>query len=267
MLRSIYPWMAFACAVVACSSAAAQVVSLPGLSAPSAPQPQRAAEVLELDDDDRTVREKVKRRISVDWVQIKLQHAVDDLRRELGVDMQLDPEGLEEADVVKDQEIESLSCRDRRGDQVMRLLLQPLHMSYVVRNGAVLITSEEKASEILTTRAYNVRDLVEPWPPRDMRPVGRGGPLPVPAGTKILWTKASPQRGLDVDADTLIDLITTTVTPDGWSDNGGNGTISFFRGLLIISQTDDVHSDVDGLLRQIRAGERSQPGDVIQLPD
>lgn len=262
MLRSLYPLVACVCAAV-CSSAAAQVVSLPGLPAASAPQQRRAPEVLGIDEDDQAVREKLKQRINIDWVQIKLHHAVDSLRRELGVDMQLDPEGLEEASVAKDQEIDSLSCRDRRGDQVLRLLLGPLHMSYVVKNGVVMLTSEEKASEQLTTRAYNVRDLLEPWPPRGKT---AGGPLPVPEGTKVVWTKGSLYQYYSA-ADEVIDLITSTVSPDTWTDNGGQGSISIFRGLLIVSQTEDVHSDIELLLRQIRAGEKSQPGDVVLLPN
>jgi hypothetical protein len=257
---------ALLCALGIVSPASAQVVSLPGLSAPIAPQAQRAPQVLEMDEDAGAVREKLKRRINVDWTQVKLQHAVDNLRRELGVDMQLDPEGLEEAGVDKEQEIESLSCRDRRGDQVLRLLLSPLHMSYVIQSGVVMLTSEEKAAEQLTTRAYNVRDLLEPWSPKRNQDVGTH-PLPVPEGTKVVWSKKGLYARSEYyeAANEVIDLITTHILPDSWSDNGGSGSINIYRGLLIVSQTEEVHGDLEMLLRQIRAGEHSQPGDVIQL--
>lgn len=266
MLRSFCPSLALLCALLCVSPASAQVVSLPGLSAASTPQPQRAPQVLELDEDASAAREKLKRRINVDWMQIKLEQAVDNLRRELGVDMQLDLEGLEEAGVTKEQEIESLSCRDRRGDQVLRLLLSPLHMSYVIQSGVVMLTSEEKAAEQLTTRAYNVRDLLEPWSPKANQSTG-ASPLPVPEGTKVVWSKkgAYARSQYQEAAYEVMELIITHILPDSWSDNGGSGSIDFYRGLLIVSQTEDVHSDLEMLLRQIRAGERSQPGDVIQL--
>lgn len=267
MLRSFLCFAVIGCALGCVSSARAQVISsLPGLSV-TKPPPDKTLQVLGIDEDDQAVREKLKRRINIDWIQIKLHHAVDSLRQELGIDMQLDPEGLEEADVVKDQEIESLLCRDRRGDQVLRLLLEPLHLAYVVKNGVVVLTSEEKAAEQLTTRAYNVRDLLEPWPPRSK--AASGGPLPVPEGTKVVWTKGSSQSLFEYygAANEVMELITSSISPDAWTDNGGSGSISIFRGLLIISQTEDVHSDVESLLRQIRAGERSQPGDVIHLPN
>jgi hypothetical protein len=250
------------------SPALAQVTAtLPGL--PTVAEPPRAAQVVGVSDGDEAIREKLKRKISVDWIQVKLNHAVDELRRELDMDIQLDPEGLEEASVVKDQEIEQLACRNGRGDQVLRLLLEPLHMTYIVRHGVVMLTSEEKASEQLSSRAYNVRDLLEPWPARNTRAAVAAGPLPVPQGTQVVWSKGDARSRAEYHqaAYEIIDLITSMVAPDSWSDNGGAGSISMYRGLLVVSQTEDVHSDVDLLLRQLRAGEKSQPGDVIQFPE
>lgn len=267
MLRSFRSLVVSLCALATIfSSASAQVVGLPGLSASAAPQAQREPQVLELDDDARATREKLKRRINVDWAQIKLQHAVDNLRQELGVDVQLDPEGLEEAGVDKEREIESLACHDRRGDQVLRLLLEPLHMSYVIKNGAVMLTSEEKAGEQLTTRAYNVRDLLEPWSPKRNQAAG-AGPLPVPSGTKVVWSEKGAYARTEYQeaAYEVMDLVTSHVAPDSWADNGGSGSMSIYRGLLIVSQTEGVHGEVEMLLRQLREGEQSRPGDIIQL--
>ena len=57
------------------------------------------------------------------------------------------------------------------------------------------------------------------------------------------------------DFDTLIDLVTSTIQPDTWTDNGGQGSISGFpRGsLLVVSQTDDIHEDLQQLLNMLRA--------------
>jgi hypothetical protein len=133
----------------------------------------------------------------------------------------------------------------------------------------VVLTSEEKASEQLTTRAYNVRDLLEPWSLAGKRVVGGAGPLPVPEGTKVVWSKKgwSARDEYYEAAHEIIDLVTSTVAPDTWTDNGGPGSISIYRGLLVVNQTEDIHNDVELLLRQIRAAERSQPGDVIRLPN
>lgn len=188
------------------------------------------------------------------------------LQRELDVQIRLDPEGLDEAGVEEEQEVNAV-FRDRRGDQLLNLLLEPLHLTYVIKDGVISITSEEKAGEQLITRAYNVRDLLEPWPPKDKR--GAASPLPIPEGTQVVWSAkgAAVARAQYYDAiDELLDLISSTVVPDSWTDNGGSGSMSIFRGLLIVSQTERTHEEVELLLRQIRAGDHSQPGDVIQLP-
>jgi len=56
------------------------------------------------------------------------------------------------------------------------------------------------------------------------------------------------------DADELIDLITTTVSPDHWNVNGGPGSIAFFRPslALVVRATGEVHSNLGGLLGGLR---------------
>lgn len=56
------------------------------------------------------------------------------------------------------------------------------------------------------------------------------------------------------DFDTLIDLITTTIAPDSWDEVGGPGAVeSFPTNLsLVVSQTQDVHEQIEDLLEQLR---------------
>jgi hypothetical protein len=55
----------------------------------------------------------------------------------------------------------------------------------------------------------------------------------------------------------LIDTITITVKPQSWDYVGGPGSISPIGGMLIISQTQEVHREVEVLLENLRA---SNPG-------
>jgi hypothetical protein len=55
------------------------------------------------------------------------------------------------------------------------------------------------------------------------------------------------------DGDELIDLIVMSINPDSWEDMGGPGTISVFRGKLVVAQTTATHRKIDALLRQLRA--------------
>ena len=56
--------------------------------------------------------------------------------------------------------------------------------------------------------------------------------------------------GSQADFDTLIELITSTVRPQTWSEMGGPGTITGFDTnlSLVISQTQEVHEEIADLL-------------------
>ncbi len=60
--------------------------------------------------------------------------------------------------------------------------------------------------------------------------------------------------GTDADFDTLIDLITQTVSPATWDHNGGKGNIaaSPTNLSLVVSQTQEVHEEIVDLLEQLR---------------
>jgi len=51
----------------------------------------------------------------------------------------------------------------------------------------------------------------------------------------------------------LVDLIQTTVAPDSWEENGGPGSIRFFRTnySVIIRQTAENHEEIADMLRQL----------------
>ena len=52
----------------------------------------------------------------------------------------------------------------------------------------------------------------------------------------------------------LINLIVTTIAPDSWRQNGGNGSVSFYarNPALVIRQTGEVHGEMADLLRALR---------------
>ena len=60
--------------------------------------------------------------------------------------------------------------------------------------------------------------------------------------------------GVEPDFDTLIELITTTVSPQSWDEVGGPGSISGFDTnlSLVVSQTQEVHEQIADLLEQLR---------------
>ena len=68
------------------------------------------------------------------------------------------------------------------------------------------------------------------------------------------------------DADNLIEVITTTVNPDTWDEVGGPGTIAEYKGLLLVTQTGDIHHEVERLLNMLHqaAGIKEQRVKVVE---
>lgn len=125
---------------------------------------------------------------------------------------------------------------------------------------------EDEVAE-LVTQVYNVAHLVIAPPPypfdftripnldpvnRDGR-IGRGGGFGGGGfgggGFFQVRDSGAGQSGRTTPAiKDLIELITTSITPDTWDEVGGHGTVSEFGNKLIVSQTPQVHAQITELL-------------------
>jgi hypothetical protein len=68
---------------------------------------------------------------------------------------------------------------------------------------------------------------------------GGGGPSP-------------PRTDEEIRAERLMHLITTAVKPDSWQDMGGFGTISEYKGLIVINHNARTHKEVENVLKMLR---------------
>lgn len=70
--------------------------------------------------------------------------------------------------------------------------------------------------------------------------------------------EVSPMQRQDelaqVGGEQLVEVIQKTIRPDSWEENGGRGTIYYWNNhrVLIIRQTQEVHGEVGGVMRQLR---------------
>jgi hypothetical protein len=64
----------------------------------------------------------------------------------------------------------------------------------------------------------------------------------------------SPTKPASVDFVPLVELITSTVSPESWRTNGGPGTIEIFETnrSLVVWQRRDNHDRLERLLKQLR---------------
>ncbi len=61
-----------------------------------------------------------------------------------------------------------------------------------------------------------------------------------------------PQTEEEIRAERLMHLITTAVKPDSWEDMGGFGTISEYKGLIVINHNARTHKEVENVLKMLR---------------
>jgi general secretion pathway protein D len=118
---------------------------------------------------NRTEREieidkKLKTSVSLDFTKAPLSKVVDYLGKIAEINMYLDPKGLAEEGVTTDTEVTIEVRHEIMLKSALNLILQPLHLSYVVKDEVLKITSEQGCDNEVYTRTYNVADLVIPIP-------------------------------------------------------------------------------------------------------
>ena len=81
-----------------------------------------------------------------------------------GVNLHLDRKGLAEEGVPPDTPVTIDLTRKSRSNSALNLILEPLHLSYVIKDEVLKITSEQLRDGEVYTVTYNVADLVIPIP-------------------------------------------------------------------------------------------------------
>ncbi|HEY2838853.1 MAG TPA: hypothetical protein VGJ26_06880 [Pirellulales bacterium] len=208
-------------------------------------------------EEEKILRMITNGTISVDFDDTPLTDVVDYLEEKLEIAVELDKSALEDAGVDHATPI-SIRSKELPLRSVLRRLL-PTELTFYVDDDALVITSKEKAENIMPTRTYPVGDLVtnvvappaanalppdlfeEPAKPKAG---GMGGGAPKRATAPIPENYAR-----------LVQAITSTITPDNWADVGGAAAIVVVPEAksLVISQSHARHDDIVRLLRALRA--------------
>jgi hypothetical protein len=124
---------------------------------PSAPTRQVDDPTPEL---EAKIRQELRKPTKMDFTETPLQDLVQYLKDLHHVEIQLDSKALEDKSIGSDSPI------TRRLDGVslasgLKLVLRDLDLTYVVRDGVLLITTQAAARRMLELRVYNVGELVK----------------------------------------------------------------------------------------------------------
>jgi type II secretory pathway component GspD/PulD (secretin) len=203
---------------------------------------------------------------------------MDDLRASYGVNIYVDQQALDQEGVSMARPV-SVKLEDVSLKSVLNLVLKQVHLTYIIKDEVLQITSESAARGKMQRITYQVADLVIPIPnssgppalqtganpyPTAYPPTPLQGPFTLPQGTAV----GTAAGGFASDGNAmirksyatqtregqLIQLITNAVEPKSWSDLGGAGTIDYHPLTmgLVINQTPDIQEQILDLLNSLR---------------
>jgi hypothetical protein len=163
---------------------------------------------------------------SINFAMVSLADAIDQLRDVSGANVFVNWRALEVAGVAKNQSI-NITLRQVSLRKVLSLLLHESSgekgaiLGWILDDGVIYISTVEDINRRVQIKIYEVRDLLDP-------------------------------RAVEKKGQVLMLMITDAVNPDSWFHRGGNGTIKFIDGKLVITQTYNNHQAIEDLLTHLR---------------
>lgn len=142
-----------------------------------------------------------------------------------GIEVEVDSRCIVDGGMDPDAIEITLEMHDVSLAAVLYHALSPRDLTYVISGGVLVITSMDFAETLLEIRIYPAADLV---------------------------TFRGPDGKVRQDVEPLVELITGTVATSTWDRVGGAGTIRDYDGMLVASQTREMHQRIDALIATLR---------------
>lgn len=194
--------------------------------------------------------------------EVKLQNvpakqAIEWWAKVTGIQLVVNWQQLEQQLVPIDQPV-TVELKKVSADLTLRAILKQMQgdatLLYEIHPQFLRILTREQAEAEAVTRIYDIADLLhEPedfkGPSFDLQSAlsnssggsgGGGGGSPFSGSTNEETAKATRQER----AGQIIDLITTTVEPRTWQASGGNSTIRYLNGRIIVRAPLYVHQQI-----------------------
>ena len=110
------------------------------------------------------IEQKLKTPVSLQFEEAPLSEVMDYLATLAQVNLHLDPQGLAEEGVTSNDPVTITLKENVSLKSALNLILQPLHLSYVIKDEVLKVTSEQLVDGEVYSVTYNVADLVIPIP-------------------------------------------------------------------------------------------------------
>ena len=174
-----------------------------------------------------TLRKKVGSDFSFDGE--TLQEVVMMLLEKHGIPPHFDRRAIEDASLDPSSEtVDAIDVSNLSLGNALKLVLEPLEMTTVIRNEVLMITTESVAETTLLTRVYKIDPN---------------------------WSMTQEQ---------MLNAITTSVAPATWTEVGGPGSVTPIQDGLVISTSRENHASINKLLEQIDKLYRQNEGTIVE---
>jgi general secretion pathway protein D len=110
------------------------------------------------------IQQKLKTPVMLQYEQQPLSVVLDQIQKLSQINMHLDPQGLSEEGVTTDTPVTIKLSQEISVQSALNLILEPLHLSFLIKNEVLNITSERLREGEVYPRTYNVADLIVPIP-------------------------------------------------------------------------------------------------------
>jgi general secretion pathway protein D len=110
------------------------------------------------------IERKLRTPVMLQFDNAPLSQVLEYLAKLAEVNLHLDPQGLAEEGVSSDTPVTITLSQEISLQSALNLILEPLHLSYVVKDEVLKITSAQLRNGEVYTTTYNVADLVVPIP-------------------------------------------------------------------------------------------------------
>ncbi len=162
------------------------------------------------------IEKKLKTPVSVEFTNAPLSKVVDYLAKLAEINIYLDPKGLVEEGVNAETPVTIEVRQEIMLKSALNLILQPLHLSYIVKDEVLKITSEQLRDSQVYTVSYNVADLVVPIP----------NFVPMPMGLSAAYHDAMGSIGFGGGNMSFGSTTTPLAVVASRDGKGGNGAIN-----------------------------------------
>jgi len=197
---------------------------------------------------NREIERQLENRTDLRFDEVALADVVEHIRTVCEIPCRIKPSALDAVGLGPDVAV-TYRGRNVRIRDALTVMLGDLELTWMIDHHHLIVTTPEDAEQSLLTKAYDVRSFVE----AEWRPVVRQGSF---GRSETVYVRSCDSRW-------LIRLITTTVNPTSWDWVGGPGSIDTVCTprirALVISQTADVHQQIEILFRNLAKLRSAQP--------